>query len=150
MFKGMKSHLSCAVKYQKMKLWSSVNWVEQCESHKYTNKKNTKMNLRLAGFGWGSLFFFKGRGGGFVHWEEAAWLVSRYYHDICYTQNVRLVNKNWPRFKPGTCPTKSTILPKNQLSCWQVSETTPQKSARHFIFWLRIWGSAVKSRWRWS
>jgi len=35
MFKGMESHLSCAVSYQKIKFWSTVNWVKQCESHKY-------------------------------------------------------------------------------------------------------------------
>jgi hypothetical protein len=50
MFKGMESQLSSAVNCQKIKFWSTVNWVKQCESHKY-NKKNTKMDLRLACFG---------------------------------------------------------------------------------------------------
>jgi hypothetical protein len=50
-----------------------------------------------------------GRGVGCVHWEGAAWPVSRSYHGICLqglrktTQNVRQVIKNWLRFKPGTC-----------------------------------------------
>ena len=64
------------------------------------------MDLRLAGFGWFlSLFLRAG--------EEVLCIRKRLHGRFkgttmafAYTQNVRLVNKNWLRFKPGTCPIK--------------------------------------------
>ena len=35
---------------------------------------------------------------------------------FAYTQNVRLVNKNWLRFKPGTCPIKAYNITNKSTS----------------------------------
>jgi hypothetical protein len=102
MFKGMLSHLSCAVKYQKIKFWSTVKQVKQCESHKYTNKKNTKVDLRLAGFGWVlSLFLRAGEEVLCIQKGQHGWFKGTTMA-FAYSQNLRLVNKNCLRFKPGT------------------------------------------------
>jgi hypothetical protein len=84
MFKGMECHWSCAVNNQKIKFCSTVNWVTQVSHINTPIKRIPKKDLRLGSFGWVLFLFFKGgRGGGFVHWEGAAWPVPRYYHVIC-------------------------------------------------------------------
>ena len=63
------------------------------------------MDLRLAGYGW-VLSFFKGRGGGLCTGKGQHGRFQGTTMAFAYTQNVRLVNKNWLRFKPRTCPIK--------------------------------------------